>query len=277
MRHADQHHPIALACLQAGAHLYVEKPFTPSPDLAEALCTEAERRGLKIAVAHTMRLAPAVQRLHRAIRDGLLGEIAEIRAHGKQDTRAGGEDMMVLGSHLFDLMRLFAGDPVSASARITTAGRPITRSDRRLTRDNVGWVAGDRVFASFGFDRGVIGTFTSDARLRTATGHWGMRILGSKATARILADLVPRVEIQLADATPWTPLEDVAPMTADNAQRPVVEDWLESVRGAADHVPACSGRNGAWAVRMVTATYQSALESRAVSFEGPAGAHPLDP
>ena len=58
-RHADLHHSIALDVLRAGAHLYCEKPFVTSPLEADELVTEAKQRGLKIAVAHTMRLMPS--------------------------------------------------------------------------------------------------------------------------------------------------------------------------------------------------------------------------
>src|SRR5687767_12735634 len=166
MRHADQHHQIALAALRAGAHIYSEKPFITSPAEADELLALAEKRGLKMAVAHTMRMTPEAVRLKQAIAEGLLGDLVELRAFGKQDARAGGEDMMVLGSHLFDLMRLLAGDPLWCSARVLSQGRDITREDGRIVKDNVGPVAGDQVFAQFGFPNGINATFTSAARLR---------------------------------------------------------------------------------------------------------------
>jgi hypothetical protein len=43
-----------------------------------------------------MRLAPNILFLKTAIEKGLVGELLEIRAVGKQDTRAGGEDLIVL-------------------------------------------------------------------------------------------------------------------------------------------------------------------------------------
>src|SRR5207247_10125186 len=103
MRDADQHHAIALSGLRVGAHVYCEKPFTIAPVEADELIAEAGNRGLKIAVAHTMRMMPVIVRFRQAVVDGLLGDLVELHAFGKQDTRAGGEDMMVLGSHLFDL------------------------------------------------------------------------------------------------------------------------------------------------------------------------------
>jgi len=44
------------------------------------------------------------------LRDGELGVLQEIRARGKEDSRAGGEDLIFLGTHTSDLLRYFAGD-----------------------------------------------------------------------------------------------------------------------------------------------------------------------
>ena len=73
MRQADQHHEIALAALRAGAHIYGEKPFTTTPVEADELLAQAERRGLKIAVAHTMRMTPEAVRLKQALTEGFVG------------------------------------------------------------------------------------------------------------------------------------------------------------------------------------------------------------
>ena len=280
MRQADQHHAIALAALSAGAHIYCEKPFTTAPVEADELRAEAEKRRLKIAVAHTMRMQPVIVQLKQAIAEGVLGDLVELRAFGKQDTRAGGEDMMVLGSHLFDLMRLFLGDPLDCSARVLWQGRDITPADRRLVTDNVGYVAGDQVFAQFAFRNGVNATFTSDAKLRETIGHWGIEIFGSKCAARINCDIAPNVFIRRS--TPWKAegrTDTWHPLDAALLKSPLprnpgpVGDWLEAI--AKDGEPECSGRNGAWAVEMVMAVYQSALSGQRVRFPLSSRAHPL--
>jgi len=282
MRHADQHHQIGLAALRAGAHLYCEKPFTTTPAEADELLAVARKQSLKIAVAHTMRMMPVVVRLKQAIAEGLLGAIVELRAYGKQDARAGGEDMMVLGSHLFDLMRLFLGDPLWCTARVQWQGRDITRAEGRLVKDNVGLVAGDRVFAQFAFAKGANATFTSAGQLRETVGHWGTEFLGSKGIARINCDIEPSVFLRRT--TPWKsegktdrwePL-DAAVVKSPPAPDPgPVGDWLEAVER--DREPECSGRNGAWAVEMVMGVYQAALSGRRVSFPLVVRTHPLAP
>ena len=280
MRQSDQHHAIALAALEAGAHVYCEKPFVTAPLESDELLAEAQKRGLKIAVAHTMRMMPVIVRLKQAIAEGLLGELVELRAYGKQDSRAGGEDMMVLGSHLFDLMRLFLGDPLWCTARVLWQGHDITPGDRRIVQDNVGYVAGDRVFAQFGFANGMNPTFTSDAKLRETVGHWGIEFYGSKAVARINCDISPNVFIRRSTAWKaegktdrWEPLD--APLAnSPPAHNPgPVGDWLDAI--ARDREPECSGRNGAWAVEMVMAVYRAALSARRVDFPLKERKHPL--
>lgn len=283
MRHADLHHEIILACLKAGAHVYAEKPFTRTPAEADELLAEATRRGLKIAVAHTMRLAPQMTQFRQALREGLIGDVVEMRAYGKQDARAGGEDLMVLGSHLMDLMRAIAGDPISCSARVLQQGRPITKADARLVKDNVGLVAGDEVFAAFAFSNGVNASFTSSARFKETVGEWGIEILGSKGAARINCDVPALVFIRRSGkwsaagrTDEWTPLDAKDLRTVSETRMNPVTDWLEAI--ALNRGPECSGRNGAWAVEMVMAVYHSSLAGGApVAFPLKVRTNPLAP
>lgn len=281
MRHADKHHEIILACLKAGAHVYAEKPFTRTPAEADELIAEADRRGLKIAVAHTMRLAPQMTRFQQALREGVIGDVVEMRAYGKQDARAGGEDLMVLGSHLMDLMRAIAGDPISCSARVLQQGRPISKDDARLVKDNVGLLAGDEVFARFAFADGINGSFTSSARLKETVGEWGIEILGSKGAARINCDVPALVFVRRSGkwtsagrTDEWTPLDAKDLRTIAETKMNPVSDWLDAI--SANREPECSARNGAWAVEMVMAVYHSALaDGASIPFPLRVRTHPL--
>jgi predicted dehydrogenase len=280
MRHADLHFEIVRDCLRAGVHVYCEKPFVTAPDEADTLLAEAKKRRLKITVAHTMRMMPVMVRLRQAVHEGLIGDLVEMRAHGKQDARAGGEDMMVLGSHLFDLMRMFAGDPISCLARVLETGQPITHENRRLVKDNVGYVAGDEAFADFAFSGGVHATFTSTSRLRQTLGHWGIELLGTKGAARINCDISPNVFIR-RDAVwtakgrtdAWEPLDAALLQSPPEHNLGPVGDWLDAI--AKDRNTECSGQNGAWAVEMVCAVYQSALKKAQVHFPLTTRTHPL--
>lgn len=274
------------AALAAGAHLFSEKPFTRTLAEADELISMADRAGLKIVVAHQMRLAPSIVRLKEELA-GALGELLEIRAWGKQDDRAGGEDMLVLGSHLFDLARLFAGDPASCSSRVLQNGREVTERDARTVREQIGPVAGDEIQACFSFENGVNLTFTSRRRLQSAAGHWGLELIGSKASARILADAFPA--IYLLQPSPWDqsgrseqwrrwPADPGQNLSAEErgfgpANRRLVDDWLSAI--AQNREPACSGRSATKSLEMIMAVYEAALTGARVKFPLANRSHPL--
>jgi predicted dehydrogenase len=71
----ESHFAIALQALNAGMHVFVEKPFTASPSEAEMLIAEADKRGLTILVDHTFVYHPAVVRLIELVKKDALGEL----------------------------------------------------------------------------------------------------------------------------------------------------------------------------------------------------------
>jgi len=284
MRWSDPHYAICKAALETGAHLYVEKPFTTTLVEADELIALAEKKNLKISVAHQMRLAPIVQALKQKLSEGIIGDLLQLRAHGKQDNRAGGEDMVVLGTHLFDLMRLFAGDPLWCTAQVLHRGREATARDARAAGERIGLVLGDEIEAQFGFSKGVHGTFTSRARNRETTGHWGIEFIGSKGAIRLLADIVPRVfvrsPISWSDSgakAEWSPLPWDKPADfkpgVDGANARMLDDLLASIE--ANRKPACSAADATAAIEMVMAVYQAGLAQQRLTFPLKRRDHPL--
>lgn len=69
----QSHYPIALQCLNAGIHVYIEKPFTPEIDQAVELVRTAEQHGLILTVGHDRQFCNASQRMRALIRKGYLG------------------------------------------------------------------------------------------------------------------------------------------------------------------------------------------------------------
>jgi predicted dehydrogenase len=72
---ARTHSPIALAALEAGKHVMVEKPLAESHAVGERMVEAAEDRGLVLMTDHTFCYTPVVQRIAELIGDGTLGEI----------------------------------------------------------------------------------------------------------------------------------------------------------------------------------------------------------
>ncbi len=189
----DQHHAMVRAALAVGAHVYCEKPFTRTLAEADDLLALAQHTGRRIAVAHQGRNAPATLLLKRRLDEGVIGELLEIRAHGKQDKRAGGEDLVVLGTPTFDLVRYFAGEPEWCTARILQGGREFTAADVHPATEDIGPIVGDEIDAWFSFPRGVSVHFTSRAKYAAASGPWGMELIGTKGRLRLLNDVHTQV------------------------------------------------------------------------------------
>jgi len=70
----------ALQCLEAGAHVFVEKPMGVSVVECEELARTAAARGLAVGVNHSMLYRPVVQRVIEVIRAGRLGRLAHVTA-----------------------------------------------------------------------------------------------------------------------------------------------------------------------------------------------------
>jgi predicted dehydrogenase len=69
------HFDLAKKALEAGKHVFVEKPFTATVQQAEELIELAERKRLKIMVDHTFLFTGAVKKMRQLIDSGELGKL----------------------------------------------------------------------------------------------------------------------------------------------------------------------------------------------------------
>ena len=72
---AGTHYELAKKALEAGKHVFVEKPFTLRSSEAEELVRLAERTGLTVMVGHLLEYHPAVTKLKELVRRGELGKL----------------------------------------------------------------------------------------------------------------------------------------------------------------------------------------------------------
>jgi predicted dehydrogenase len=70
---AQTHFPIGKLCLEAGCHVYMEKPFTIDAQQAETLLDLAQHLGLKMTVGHNLQFNPESIRMRQLVKDGFLG------------------------------------------------------------------------------------------------------------------------------------------------------------------------------------------------------------
>jgi predicted dehydrogenase len=290
-RWATEHHAMSMAALEAGAHLYLEKPFTITLAEADDILALAKAKQCRVAVAHVTRMAPTVLRLEEALREGLIGEVLEIHTVGKMGSRAGGQDMMVLGLHVFDLARLFGGEVQWCQARMRHQGKVPTIADAKESpTDKVGPVVGDDIFASFAMDSGVNVTFRSRVGLEKAAGPFGMEIIGTRGIVRLNSGFAPGISLlKEPNRAPTTRVENWQDWTGgidpaseatfegltgyDASHRRVVRDWLNAI--GEQREPLGSGERAMKAIEMAHGVFQAGITGQRVEFPLVKRTHPL--
>jgi predicted dehydrogenase len=70
---AQNHFPLGKLCLEAGRHVYIEKPFTVNAEEAEELLNLAEAKGLKVTAGHNLQFNPEAIRMRELVKKGFLG------------------------------------------------------------------------------------------------------------------------------------------------------------------------------------------------------------
>jgi predicted dehydrogenase len=180
-RWIDQHHSMLLAAAEAGCHIYMEKPFCRTLEECDDVVNQLEMRHLHLGIAHVTQYSPVLDTVLSLIESDEIGEILELRGRGKEDHRGGGEDLWVLGSHIFALMRSFAGaHPTSCSATVMQAGHAITHDDVKEGAEGIGPLAGDEIQASYAFPDSITGHFASRRSVGGKPTRFALQVFGSK-------------------------------------------------------------------------------------------------
>ncbi|MEO7648881.1 MAG: Gfo/Idh/MocA family oxidoreductase [Bryobacteraceae bacterium] len=262
-RWLDERVPMVEAAAAAGAHILMEKPFAMNLPDADRIFAALTKHRVKLQLGHTARPMGVSSKVLAMLRAGELGVLQEVRARGKEDRRAGGEDLMVLGTHCFDLMRYFAGDPQWVFASITDKREMVTPGMERKASEPIGNIAGDQVSAMFGFPGGVPGFFGSKASDFIDGNRFGVALYCSKAMVFVPLNAVPSAPPYLLRKSSWVggaweriEYPEDAKMTAREQTNTVMaRDLLEAIEK--DREPVCSGRDGRWTIEMVAGIYQS--------------------
>jgi predicted dehydrogenase len=106
--HAD----LCAAALEAGKHVFVEKPLAATSDEAVALMELADERGLILMPGHTFLYSPPVDKIRTLIANGELGEIYFIST-SRVNLGLHQADVSVawdLGPHDFSILRYWLGE-----------------------------------------------------------------------------------------------------------------------------------------------------------------------
>lgn len=75
---AETHYHVAMAALEAGKDVFVEKPLSLRVEEGERLVAKAKEKGLILMVGHLMEYHPAVEKIRQMVQDGTLGKVQYI-------------------------------------------------------------------------------------------------------------------------------------------------------------------------------------------------------
>jgi predicted dehydrogenase len=127
----SSHFPLGMAVLEAGKHLFLEKPMAASSEQCQRLVDAADKRGLVIMVGHTFLFSPAVRSIGKMIAGGELGDIYYV-AISRVNLGIFQQDVNVvwdLAAHdVAMLSHLFGANPVIVSA----TGRSYVQVDKGI-------------------------------------------------------------------------------------------------------------------------------------------------
>ncbi|HZN53936.1 MAG TPA: Gfo/Idh/MocA family oxidoreductase [Candidatus Polarisedimenticolaceae bacterium] len=127
----DLHARVAIACLEAGRPVLVEKPLAATVEDAERVLAAASRTRTPIMVAHTLRFDPLVVAIKReaaslgSIRMVSISQRFEPTTRGWIDTPGRGGAVLNTGVHAFDLLRFLTGASIDSMHAL--GGSAVTR------------------------------------------------------------------------------------------------------------------------------------------------------
>ena len=253
--------------LRAGAHVLSEKPMAGSMDEAEAmvrLAADAERRH---AVVQNRRFHPALRQIRDLLAGGTVGELTAVHARffvgaHFDGFRATMDNALLLDMavHTFDAMRfLIDRAPIDVFCR---------------QRNPIGsWYRdGAAADAIFGFDDGVLGTYSGSWVAEGADTSWDgeWRLVGSRGTlvwdgtGPVRGGVPGPGDGLLRDAIALE-LPHVDTAVAGGGHGAVIADFLDAIETG--RAPETEGRDNLRSLAMVFGAIESARSGRLVRLD----------
>jgi predicted dehydrogenase/flavin reductase (DIM6/NTAB) family NADH-FMN oxidoreductase RutF len=275
------HARAALAALEAGKHVLVEKPLTTDAGDARALIDRADAAGLCLAVAEQYPLSPLVLAAKAAIDDGEVGRVALVRcgvatyfrpgeSSWKTDREAaGGGVLLDVGIHYVAILRRWFGEPTRVEAVVTPGGP-------------AGFGAEDTVAVALGFRDGPAALLHVSWSAAGQPDLPNIEVLGERGSLQLWFDrpdllltapLPDRHWAQRARRKlPWRVASRIDRHLPDRRRRrirvrstdlvgsrAIVDDFVEAIVNGRE--PSTPGRDGLRDLEVVLAAYRSTGET----------------
>ena len=206
--HADP----SIAALEAGTHVFCEKPLAHTLEDAERMRDAARDSDATAGIAFNYRFIPAIQYAKNLIDSGELGEIHHVRGTYLQDwlvdpdapwswrnskELAGSGALGDLGAHTIDLSRFLVGDAAGDLTRFSghlqtfVDERPVS-GDSDETREVT---VDDAYTAQAEFENGAAATFEASRFANGAKNDHSIEINGSKGSLTFSLERLNELEL----------------------------------------------------------------------------------
>jgi len=166
------HYKPTLDALDAGCHVFVEKPIAMNAKEGEKMLAKAKEKKKKLTVAFQHRFEPSTQMIKRAVEDGSLGNVMVAKVHAMrrrgipnwgvfgQKKLQGGGPMIDIGVHVIEMCHYAMGcpKPVAASGNIWTymGNKPSNVTSMWPNWDHKTYTVEDLATGQIRFDNGAI-------------------------------------------------------------------------------------------------------------------------
>ena len=252
--------------LEAGSHVFAEKPACLSAKEFAPLINKADGKHLHVMFALANRLNPEFIAARQLIADGAIGKIYGVDAHlvadqtrltnagyraqwYAQKKRAGGGHLIWLGIHWLDLIQNLTGADITEVNGFTAnvGGQPIDVEDSAT--------------ATLRFNNGTLGTYTSGYYLKRGYQS-GIKVWGSDGWLHLQQTLDPPLHWLSHKGDQAGKVQSWKGNKQPRGYTPFVRACIEAV--ANDTAPPISNADSLRAVQVVYAIYDAAEQRKTI-------------
>ena len=259
---SGEHAEIALAAIEAGKHVLIEKPMALSMADARRICQAAQESGVTVGVCHQNRFNTAVVQLRKALEAGRFGKLSHgavtvrwNRSEAYYDQAAwrgtwaqDGGTLMNQCIHGIDLLRWMMGDEISE-----VCGMTARRLHEHTECEDIG-------MAVIRFKNGALGTVEGTANVYPRDMEETLSLFGQHGTVKLGGGSVNKIDRWVfADGEEdMTVYEEKPENVYGNGHVWLYADFLAAIRE--NRPPLVDTYAGMAALELVLAIYKSQKE-----------------
>ena len=256
------HGEIALACIDRGIHVIIEKPMAMSMAEADLIIRRSREKHVKVAACHQNRFNVAVQKTRAALEAGRFGRLSHGSVHVRWNRNRGyytqapwrgtwaqdGGCLMNQCIHGVDLLRWMLGDEVEEVYGVTRQ-----QFHDYLEAEDVG-------MAVLKFKNGAIGTIEGTTNVFPKNLEETLYLFGETGTVKIGGTSTNNIDVwDFADDTEADAanknLKEATSNVYGNGHTGLFADMVQAIEeDRAPYIDAVAGRN---ALEIILAIYKS--------------------